>query len=70
MGGYFPGPLGLAAAAGVKFAGYAAAAVALKKIEPVISASAMKIAGIRTGLGIVLGFRVLAERGSSEAHRC
>jgi len=55
MGGYFPGPLGIAAFAGIKFAGYAAAALALKKIEPVITASALKIAGIRTGLGVVMG---------------
>src|SRR5262249_15559250 len=56
MGGYFPGPLGIAAAAGFKFAGYAVAAVALRKIEPVISASVVKIAALRTILGIALGF--------------
>lgn len=55
MGGYFPQPLGIAAFAGFKFAGYALAAVALKKIEPAILASALKIAGFRTGPGIVLG---------------
>jgi hypothetical protein len=42
MGGYFSGPLGIAAFAGIKFAGYAAAALALKKIEPVVTASALK----------------------------
>jgi hypothetical protein len=50
-----PGPLGFAAFAGVKFGGYVLAAVALKKLQPAITASAAKIAAARTGLGILLG---------------
>lgn len=55
MGGYFPGIPGIAVFAGIKFAGYTAAAFALRKIQPTISASVLKIAGLRTGLGVVLG---------------
>jgi len=55
MGGYFPGPLGFAAFVGVKFSGYALAGIALKKLQPTISAGAAKIAATRTGLGILLG---------------
>jgi hypothetical protein len=55
MGGYFPGPLGFAAFAGVKFGGYALAGIALKKLQPAITGSALKIAALRTGLGVVLG---------------
>jgi hypothetical protein len=55
MGGYFPGPLGFAAFVGVKFGGYALAGIALKKLQPTITASAVKIAATRTGLGILLG---------------
>jgi len=55
MGGYFPGIPGIAVFAGIKFAGYSVAALALKKIQPTISASVWKIAGARTGLGIILG---------------
>jgi hypothetical protein len=55
VGGYFPGPVGIATFVGIKFAGYALAALAIKKLEPTISASAPKIAAARTGLGIVLG---------------
>jgi len=55
MGGYFPGPVGFAAIVGVKFGGYALAAIALKKLQPTITSSALKIAAARTGLGIVLG---------------
>jgi hypothetical protein len=55
MGGYFPGPVGFAAFVGVKFGGYALAGVALKKLQPTITASALKIAATRTGLGILLG---------------
>ena len=51
----FPGPLGFAAFAGVKFAGYVAAGFALKKLYPSIVAGAAKIAAVRTALGIVLG---------------
>ena len=55
MGGYFPGPVGYAAFAGVKFGGYVLAGVALKKLQPAITASATKIAAARTGLGILFG---------------
>ena len=55
MGGYFPGPAGVAAFAGIKFVGYTAGAWLLKKVEPAITASEFKIAGARTGLGVVLG---------------
>jgi len=51
----FPGPVGFAAFVGVKFGGYALAGIALKKLEPTITSSALKIAAVRTGLGIVLG---------------
>jgi hypothetical protein len=55
VGGLFPGPVGLAAFVGVKFGGYALAGIALKKLQPTIIASAVKIAAARTGLGILLG---------------
>src|SRR5215469_5439905 len=55
MGGYFPGPLGFAEFVGVKFGGYAVAGIALKKLQPTISAGAIRIAATRTGLGILLG---------------
>jgi hypothetical protein len=55
MLGYFPGIPGFVAFVGVKFGGYVLAGLALKKIQPAISASAVKIAATRTGLGILLG---------------
>jgi hypothetical protein len=55
MGGYFPGPAGIATFGAIKFVGYSVAALALKKIHPGIFTSVMKIAGLRTGLGIILG---------------
>ena len=55
MGGYFPGPIGFAGIAGIKFGGYVLAGIALKGLEPAISASSVKIAAARTGLGILLG---------------
>ena len=55
MGGYFPGPVGFAAFAGVKFCGYILAGVVLRKLQPTITAGDLKIAAARTGLGIVLG---------------
>ncbi len=55
MGGVFPGPIGYAAFAGVKFGGYVLAGIALRKYQPTITASAVKIAAARTGLGILLG---------------
>lgn len=51
----FPGPLGFAAFAAVKFAGYVVAGIALRKLYPSIVAAPAKIAAVRTGLGIVLG---------------
>jgi hypothetical protein len=51
----FPGPLGFAAFAAVKFGGYVVAGLALKKLYPSIVAGAAKIAAVRTGLGILLG---------------
>jgi hypothetical protein len=65
MGGYFPGIPGFVAFAGVKFGGYCLAGVALKKLQPTISASVAKIAGARTGLGILIGLPVMI--GSSWA---
>jgi hypothetical protein len=55
MPGFIPGPLGFAAFASAKFGGYVLAGVALKKLHPAITASAVKIAAARTGLGILLG---------------
>ena len=55
MGGYFPGPLGFASFVAVKFGGYALAGIALKKLQPTITAGVAKIAATRTGLGILLG---------------
>ena len=55
MGGYFPGPLGFASFVGVKFGGYVLAGVALKKLQPTITAGVAKIAATRTGMGILLG---------------
>ena len=55
MGGYFPGIPGFVAFAGIKFGGYYLAGLTLKKLEPVIAASALKIAAMRTGFGIVIG---------------
>jgi|HubBroStandDraft_5_1064220.scaffolds.fasta_scaffold540287_2 hypothetical protein len=55
MGGYFPGIPGFVAFAGVKFGGYYLAGMTLKKWQPVIMAGALKIAGTRTGLGILIG---------------
>jgi len=53
--GTIPGVLGVAAFGGIKFAGYSLAVSGLKKVEPIVSASAMKVAAVRTGFGIVLG---------------
>jgi hypothetical protein len=55
VGGYFPGPAGFAALVGIKFGGYVLAGVALKRLEPAIMASSVKIAAARTGLGILVG---------------
>jgi hypothetical protein len=53
--GTLPGYLGIAAFGGIKFAGYSLAALGLKQFEPTIASSAVKIAAVRTGLGVVLG---------------
>jgi hypothetical protein len=55
MGGYFPGIPGFVAFAGVKFGGYYLAGMTLRKWQPVITASALKIAATRTGLGVFIG---------------
>jgi uncharacterized membrane protein len=54
MGGYFPGPVGIATFAAIKFTGNSVAGLALKKIESTITASVMKIASARSGLGVIL----------------
>jgi len=53
--GGIPGPLGAVAFVGIKFGGYLLAAAALKKLQPTITASVLKIAAARTGLGVVIG---------------
>jgi hypothetical protein len=53
--GAIPGLPGLAAFAGIKFGGYVLAGIALRKLQPAITASAVKIAAARTGLGVLLG---------------
>jgi hypothetical protein len=53
--GALPGVLGLAAFAGIKFAGYSIAVVGLKQKEPTIHSRAVTIAATRTALGLVLG---------------
>ena len=54
-GGMFPGPAGFVAFAGVKFGGYVFAGWVLRKLYPSLLAAPVKIAAVRTGLGIVLG---------------
>jgi hypothetical protein len=53
--GTLPGFLGVAAFGGIKFVGYSLAVSGLKKVEPLLTSSATKIAAVRTGLGFVLG---------------
>jgi len=53
--GSIPGIPGFIAFAGVKFGGYYLAGRALRKWQPAVTASALKIAGTRTGLGILIG---------------
>jgi len=53
--GGIPGPLGAAAFVSLKFGGYLLAAAALKKLQPMITASALKIAAARTVLGVLIG---------------
>ncbi len=55
MFGTLPGTIGVAALAGIKFAGYWFGTSAVKHFETTIAASAMKIAAVRTALGFVLG---------------
>jgi hypothetical protein len=55
MPGHVPGIPGFIAFAGVKFGGYYLAGLALRKLQPPVTASALKIAGTRTGLGILIG---------------
>ena len=54
-GGMFPGPAGFVAFAGVKFGGYVLAGLMLRRLYPSVLAAPMKIAAVRTGLGMVLG---------------
>jgi hypothetical protein len=49
-----PGPLGVAIFLAVKFGGYILAGLALKKIQPAITAGALKIATVRTVSGLIL----------------
>ncbi len=51
----FPGIPGFIAFAGIKFGGYCLAGLALRKLEPGVTASAVKIAASRTALGILIG---------------
>jgi hypothetical protein len=67
MPGYLPGLPGLAAFAAVKFGGYCLAGVALKKLQPTVTASVAKIAGARTGLGILIGPPVMLVLGLAVA---
>jgi hypothetical protein len=55
MPGHLPGIPGYIAFAGVKFGGYYLAGLALRKWQPAVTASALKIAGTRTGLGVLIG---------------
>jgi len=55
MPGVVPGIPGWIAFAGVKFSGYCLAGLALKKIQPAITAGVARIAVTRTGLGILIG---------------
>jgi hypothetical protein len=54
MPGGIPGPLGAVAFAGVKLGGYYLAGLVLKKAYVPILAGALKIAGARLGVGILL----------------
>jgi hypothetical protein len=53
--GYIPGSMGFAAFAGVKFGGYILVGLALKKLQPAVTANVYKIAAVKTGLGVVIG---------------
>jgi hypothetical protein len=60
MPGYLPGIPGLLAFEAVKFGGYVLAAEVLRRVQPAITASRYTLAATRTGLGIVIGPRVMA----------
>jgi hypothetical protein len=55
MPGQIPGLPGFAAFVGVKFGGYILAGLALKKVEPTITAGVLRIATTRTIFGVILG---------------
>jgi hypothetical protein len=55
MPGVVPGIPGWIVFAGVKFGGYCLAGLALKKIQPAVTAGIARIAATRTGLGILIG---------------
>jgi len=55
MPGGLPGPAGMAAFVGIKFGGYFIAGKVLTRYVPAIKGSALKIAAVRTGLGVLLG---------------
>src|SRR5215470_15643120 len=50
-----PGIPGFIAFAAVKFGGYCLGGMALRKLQPTITATATWIAGARTGLGVLIG---------------
>lgn len=60
MPGMIPGPIGFAAFVGVKFAGYTLAGTIVRRTYPAETASAVKIAITRTGLGLALGIAHVA----------
>ena len=55
MPGGLPGPAGAAVFVGIKFAGYFLAGRVLTKYVPAVQSSALKIATVRTALGVLLG---------------
>jgi len=55
MPGELPGIPGVIAFVGIKFAGYFAAGVLLKKLHPDIKRKPWQIAAMRTGIGVVTG---------------
>ena len=60
MPGTLPGPLGIAAFSGIRFAGNRLATSAGRHFDTAMAASAMKIAAVRTVRGFVLGPLALA----------
>ena len=55
MPGELPGIPGVIAFVGIKFAGYFAAGVLLKKLHPDVKRKPWQIAATRTGIGVVAG---------------